>query len=66
MGYRNFGNEDSQIQHFQHYGNKKYLGKEKDVYKKVVYRKKIKNYNEDFTDENQRVSEEFMVVLHLK
>ena len=39
MGYRNFGNEDSQIQHFQNYGNQKYLGKEKDVYKKVVYRK---------------------------
>ena len=64
MGYRNFGNEDSQIQHFQHYGNKKYLGKEKDVYKKVVYRKKY--HNEDFTDKNQSVPGEFLIVLHLK
>ena len=35
-GYRNFGNEDSQIHHFQHFNNQKQFDNENDAYEKVV------------------------------
>lgn len=56
-GYRNFGDEDSSIQHFQHFDNQKQFNNESDAYEKVVSRKEY--HNQDFTDEIQRVPDSF-------
>lgn len=56
-GYRNFGDEDSPIQHFQHFGNQKQIDDESDVYENVVSRKEY--HNQDFTDEIRRVPDSF-------